>query len=153
MKLHQAVIVREEGELAKRAGMVPFLSDGRALFMVSSDPRDGGLPEIAKGRVEGDEDTKQCAIREGGEELGLRQSNMAASPFLGWSGKMTGSDDPYQFEVYAVLVKDPDAFDESDSEVDKTLWLTPSEFETKGRKSHTQIMNKIFDKIEVYLKK
>ena len=149
MKLHRRII---EGKTGQKAGIVPFLADGRCLFMVSSNSRYGGPdPAIAKGHVDGEEDTKAAAVREGEEELGLRRSNMAAVPFLGWSGKLSGLTATYQMEVYAVLVKDEDDFGTPDRETARTVWLTRSEFTTKGRKSQAQIMEKIFDTIEVYL--
>lgn len=149
MKLHRSITEEYSG---LKAGIVPFLSDGRCLFAVSSNANFGGLhPAIAKGGVDEGEDAKAAAIREGEEELGLRKSNMAASPFLGWSGKLSGMVSTYPMEVYAVLVKDEDAFDVPDYETDHTEWLTRSQFTVKGRKSQAQIMEKIFDKIEAYL--
>jgi len=154
VKLHRYIIeVEGAGYSGQKAGIVPFLPDGRGLFAVSSNAAYGGTdPAIAKGRVDGKEDTKTAAVREGAEELGLRADNMASSPWLGWSGKITGLDATYPMDVYAVLVKDEKAFDEPDKETARTMWLTRAQFETKGRKSHAQIMAKVFDKIEVYLK-
>ena len=150
MKLHRRIIEARYSGL--KAGIVPFLADGRCLFMVSSDAMYGGSdPAIAKGQVDGEEDARAAAIREGEEELGLRKSNMAATPFLGWSGKLSGLNATYPIEVYAVLVKDEDNFSTPDRETARTVWLTRSEFTTKGRKSQAQIMAQIFDKIEAYL--
>lgn len=142
------------GYSGPKAGIVPFLTDGRALFAKSSNASFGSAdPAIAKGRVDGEEGAKHAAIREGEEELGLRRSNMAAEPFLGWSGKLTGLDATYKMDVYAVLVKDEEAFDEPEYETASTHWLTREEFNKQGRKSQREIMEKVFDKIEVYLRK
>jgi 8-oxo-dGTP pyrophosphatase MutT (NUDIX family) len=162
MKLHQLIEAdvetaepkqRTGGYTGPKAGVVPFLDDGRALFAVPSDSHFGGAePAIAKGRVDGEESVKDAAVREGEEELGLRKSNMAAEPFLGWSGTLTGLDATYKMSVYAVLVKDEDAFDKPDYETKSTHWFTRQEFMTKGRKSQHEIMDKIFDKIDAYLR-
>lgn len=131
---------------------MPFLADGRCLYMVPSDPKFGGSsPQFAKGRLDGKTDAKEEAIREGEEELGLRRSNMAAAPWLAWSGKVTGLDEEYTMDVYAVLVEDENAFDKPHYETAETVWLTRSEFTTKGRKTQIAIMDRIFDKIEAYL--
>ena len=151
MKLHKQLL--EAGYSKLKAGIVPFLDDGRCLFVVSSNAAFGGLdPAIAKGRVDGEESAKDAAIREGIEELGLRRSNMAAEPFLGWKGELTGLDATYPMEVYAVLVKSEKAFDTPDEETARTVWMTWADFKAEGRQTHVVIMNKIFDKIGTYLK-
>ena len=150
MRLHQ--LIAEAGYNKLKAGIVPFLDDGRCLFFVSSNAAYGGAdPAIAKGRVDAGENAKQAAVREGTEELGLRKSNMAAQPFLGWSGELTGLDATYPFEVYAVLVKNEKDFDEPGEETARTVWMTRAQFKAEGRKSHHEIMDKIFDKIDTYL--
>lgn len=139
------IIMAEYAKVRRKAGIVPFLSDGRCLFVVS--PGDS-VPEIAKGEVSGTEDTKSVAIREGAQKLGLVASNMAINPWLGWSGVVKGGDSgEYEFDVYGVLVKDAEAFN------NHSVWLTRAEFTTKGHQPQTQIMNKLLDKIEVYLEK
>lgn len=154
MILHQLIIEQDlAGYKGPKAGIVPFLADGRGLFAVPADGVEGEKPAIAKGRLDGEEKPKQAAIREGEEELGLRRSNMAAEPFLGWSGELTGADATYKLDVYAVLVKDAEAFGETDHETTRTLWLTRQDFKAKGRKSQQEIMVKVFDKIEAYLKR
>jgi 8-oxo-dGTP pyrophosphatase MutT (NUDIX family) len=136
-----------------RAGIVPFLKDGRALFMVSSNPNFGGVaPAIAKGRVDKGELVSAAAVREGTEELGLKESNMETSPLPGWSGLVTGLRSSYQMEVYAVLVKDENDFNPTDYETAETVWLTRGQFKKIGRVSHLIIMDKIFDKIEAYIR-
>lgn len=151
MKLHRAFT--ENGYLSQKAGIIPFLADGRALFVVSSNVAYGGTdPAIAKGQIDRKEDSMEAAIREGEEELGLKKNNMAAQPWLCWSGMLSGLTATYPMDVYAVLVKNQNDFGKPDKETARTLWLTRSQFEIKGRKSHVQIMVKVFDKIEVYLK-
>lgn len=137
MNLHRAIA--EAVTAGLKTGIVPFLADGRCLFLSGEDG-----PVIATTAVDGEEDAKAAAIR-AGESFGLQRSNMAAAPFLGWSGKMMGTKS-YPFEVYAVLVKEEDGFDNHGD------WLTPAQFATKGRKAQAEIMEKVFGKIEVYLK-
>jgi 8-oxo-dGTP pyrophosphatase MutT (NUDIX family) len=133
-----------------KAGIVPFLKDGRALFMVSSNAAFGGTdPAIAKGRIDDAEGPMNAAVREGSEELG---ANMASAPFLGWAGKVTGLQASYPIEVYAVLVKDAVDFDKTDTETARTVWMSRADFKNKGRESHRLIVDKIFDQIEVALK-
>jgi 8-oxo-dGTP pyrophosphatase MutT (NUDIX family) len=161
MKLHELFEANKEAPTEKprsysgpKAGIIPFLADGRGLFAVSSDTKySGSLPAIAKGRIDGNESTKNAAIREGEEELGLRRSNMAAEPFLCWSGELTGLDATYRFDVFAVLVKDEENFDEPDYETASTHWLSRSEFASKGRSSQREIVQKVFDKIDAYLQR
>lgn len=150
MKLHQ--LIAEAGYNKLKAGIIPFLDDGRCLFAVSSNAAFGGSdPAIAKGRVDAGESAKEAAVREGEEELGLRKDNMAAQPFLGWKGELTGLDATYPFEVYAVLVKDEDAFDKPHYETERTVWLTRSGFKKEGRASQATIVDHIFEKIDTYL--
>jgi 8-oxo-dGTP pyrophosphatase MutT (NUDIX family) len=135
-----------------KAGIIPFLNDGRALFMVSSNPKFGGPdPAIAKGNVDKGETIEKAAVREGGEELGLKLSNMSAQPFLGWSGAVAGLQSTYPIEVYAVPVKDETDFSSTDYETERTVWMTRAQFKKTGRGTHRVIVDKIFDKIDTYL--
>lgn len=138
MKLFE--IIGKSGEVQhKLAGLVPFIADGRCLFTGDA------VPEIAKAMVEGDEDGKQVAAKTIGSKLFADPgAMMAANPFLGWSGTIDGKQ-AYEFDVYAVLVKGTD--------VKTGNWLSSSEFLTRSTKAQAQIMTKVFDKIEVYLKK
>lgn len=122
----------------KRAGIIPYtVTDGNLemYFMVPSDPRYGGsAPQIAKGGVDEGETEVETAIREGEEELGLRRSNCTDKPVLvGIHGNIT---------VYAVEVRSQDAFDDPHYETGETLWLTPDEFQTYGRKDQRAIVAK-----------
>jgi len=140
--------------VATRAGIIPFLADGRALFFVSSDPSYGGPdPAIAKGRVDQGETVVQAAIREGAEELGLRPSNFAGKPFLGWSGSVGGLEATYEMAVYCVQVKDEKAFSKPGHETERTVWYTREEFAKHGRRSHQAMANAAFDKIDARLRK
>ena len=132
-----------------KAGIIPFKSDGRGMFMVSSDAKYGGIrPAIAKGRVDEGENSETAAVREGEGELGLKKSNFKGTPFLVWSGKLTGLDASYPFDVYAVEVEDPNDFGEFHYETAKTLWMSAAEFTTDGRQSQNAIVQDAFKIIE-----
>lgn len=142
----------ESSTTKTRAGIVPFLADGRALFMVSSNPAFGGSdPAIAKGRVDSGESVKRAAIREGGEELGLRSANMIAEPFIGWTGTISGLKSTYPMEVYLVQVANENNFSDPDLETEYTVWMTRSQFKQYGRKSHHSIADALFEQIEAYV--
>ena len=132
MKL--AEVATAELSTPTMVGIVPFISDGRCLF--TDEP---AIPRIACNG-----DAKEDAAKGGAKHFGLESGNMGANPFLGWQGQMKGQSGSYGIEVYAVLVKDG-------SKLHGT-WLTRSEFDTKGPKSQTAIADKIFDKVEAYLK-
>ena len=72
--------MKEGKKLVYRAGVIPFIFEGDQLlmmFMRPSHPDYGGDQlQIAKGKVEDNEDTKETALREGREELGLFKGNI-----------------------------------------------------------------------------
>lgn len=144
MKLAE-VITDGKSTNRRAVGIVPFISDGRCFFAIQRGPE----PMIAMDTVDADHEPKELAVTYGEHHLGLRKSNMAAQPWLAWSGMIRGSSNSYDVDVYVVLVKDAQAFSHYP---ELGTWLTESEFAAKGRKSQTQIMDKVFDKIEVYLK-
>lgn len=116
-------------KVTKRVGLIPFYFDEdgqlKMFFMIPSDPDYGGdKPQIAKGAIEEGMNEQENAVREGEEELGLRQGNIAMI-FRVYNGK--------PFPVYAAAISDPNDFGQFHYETKATHWLTPEEFEAQGR--------------------
>jgi 8-oxo-dGTP pyrophosphatase MutT (NUDIX family) len=130
-----------------RAGLVPVLitTDGiKMLFMKPSNSLYGGpFFQIAKGRVEDNEDFKAAAIREGGEELGIRSEDIAK---LHYMGKFLG-----RTHIYACELKSNFKLVDFCWETGDVKWMTLEQFETEGRELHKKIVKLIhehFSKIE-----
>ena len=112
-----------------RAGIIPYhIQDGKVhfMFMKPSDPKYGGSKfQIAKGKVEDDEDHRDAATREGGEELGLYKGNIedihAVGQFLG------------RMSIYIAKIKDKTMFGDPHFETSATIWMTMDEFDKDGR--------------------
>lgn len=148
MKLHSLF----EAANAK-IGIVPFLPDGRCLFAIMRNSGIGNSdPIIAIAQAPNNTPNKEDGVVIGINKLGMMRSNLAAEPFLGWKGELAGADTLYPLEVYAVLVKDEDAFSAHDKAFSRTIWLNSAEFKAEGQKAQKNIMNKIFNKIDTYLK-
>ena len=120
-----------------RAGIIPYFINPdktiKFMFMQPSDSKYGGSDwQMAKGRVEGDDDNITTALREGGEELGLKESNIKLIQELGlYLGRTT---------VYICEVKDKDDFGEFTYETGQVTWLTAKEFTEIGRDIHQSIV-------------
>lgn len=120
-----------------RAGIIPFIIDAdekiRFMFMKPSDPHYGGPDwQIAKGRVEGEDDNLSTALREGAEELGLKEDNIVCVYELGnYLGRTN---------IYVCHVKDKSDFTPFHFETGDVIWLTRSEFDTVGRDLHRHIV-------------
>jgi 8-oxo-dGTP pyrophosphatase MutT (NUDIX family) len=123
-------------KIIARAGFIPYYKkDGQVyiLCMKPSDPAYGGDAfQIAKGRVDPGENTKQTAIREAGEELGLIPSNIKAIKHL---GVFLGYTDMFYGEV-----KDKDNFTHTTHETENTKWMTVEEFFKEGRSLHRDVI-------------
>lgn len=132
-------------EKAPRAGLIPFirLGDGsfQYLMMVSSDPKFGGpRPMISKGKIEGDETPLACAIREAGEELGLKPRNMRGEFFNVFAGRVELYSCAYTLHVFGVEIQDRYDFDKWEDETEYTLWMSLEEFKQKGRRDHVRFI-------------
>ena len=119
-----------------RAGMIPYLIvDGEVLmmFMKPSETLYGGDQfQLCKGVVEENEDNRTAALREGAEELGLRQENIETVTELGnFLGRTT---------VYVAKVHDQHNFDEPHYETDQVAWMSCNEFTKSGRELHRDIV-------------
>lgn len=119
-----------------RAGIIPFIiKDGeiKFMFMKPSDPKFGGPDwQIAKGRVEGDDDNMTTALREGEEELGLKESNINYVSELGYYLGRTS--------VFVCNVIDMEDFGPFHYETGDVVWLTRKEFDQLGRSLHRPIV-------------
>jgi len=119
-----------------RAGMIPYLIEDNEVLMMFMKPSDtlygGDQFQLCKGVVEDNEDYRTAALREGAEELGLRQDNILSVTELGnFLGRTT---------VYVAKVKDRTSFDPFHYETAEITWLTCDEFLKKGRELHREII-------------
>lgn len=127
-----------------RAGIIPyFLLPDKTInfmFMQPSDPKYGGSEwQMAKGRVEEDEENLFTAVREGTEELGLKESNIKSIEELGlFLGRTT---------VYICEVFSQDDFDAFTFETGAVKWLTYDEFVEEGRRIHIPIVHEAYNVI------
>lgn len=122
-----------------RAGIIPFYlpDDGsiQMLFMKPSDPKFGGEHfQIAKGRYEESESPMLAALREGHEELGLRDDKIGYVYYLGTFLGHTS--------IFLALVDNMEDFDPFDFETKETKWMTPEQFLIEGRDIHKPVIEK-----------
>lgn len=130
-----------------RAGLIPaFIEDDEIimLFMKPSDSKYGGPDfQIAKGKIETKETNVEAAIREAGEELGLKTNNIVELHNLGsWLGRTT---------FFIGLVKDKTAFGDFHFETGDTKWMTLNEFMESGRPIHKGIVKYAHKTLTTYL--
>ena len=140
--------------IATKAGILPYFvrDDGTLefMYMTSSDANFGGSdPMIAKGHVDAGEDVKTAAVREGSEELGLRESNIVNGTLIeGWTGKLTGLTASYTMTIFTCEVKNQDDFDTPHYETAHIDWFTYDESLSKVRKSQIDIVKHIYQRIK-----
>lgn len=134
-----------------RAGLIPYCNDNgqiKMLFFIPSDPAYGGdQPQIAKGRVDVNEDIQQAALREASEELGLKSSNIINTQLVTkglLSGMVTNN---YEFHLFISEVNDMNDFDAYGYETLETKWLTIEEFKVQGRETQLDLVSKAYSKI------
>jgi len=133
-----------------KSGVIPFYRDNKNIihmyFMVPSDPAYGGIdPQIAKGDVDDGESLREAAMREGKEELGLREKNVL-------SVIDCGSNSNLKIHVFAAEVANAIKFDKPHFETGKTHWLTMDKFKIRGRKIHLAAVTQAYQKIQNYYK-
>lgn len=131
-----------------KAGLVPYYrKNGEVymMFMVSSNADFGGsFPQIAKGNIDPGEEIAVAAVREAQEELGLNKNNMVLNTLaLAWENTITGLIEDYRMSIFCVEVFDPNNFRQPGRETKNTVWMTASEFSTKGRSSHQNIVKAV----------
>ena len=122
-----------------RAGIIPFFRNKNKelimMFMMPSDEKYGGKTfQIAKGRIDDGENPLQAAIREGGEELGLRPENIR------WIKKCGVYLGNHHIFIAEVTTDDPLSYDTPHFETGKTAWLTEDEIVAVGRELHIPII-------------
>lgn len=143
--------ILQEDVSIKKAGIIPFITTENGIemmFMVSSDPAYGGAdPMIAKGHIDQGEDVLQAAVREGEEELGLRQSNMKSAPFVVKDETIRGMTSTYLMRIYAVEVKSKTDFDTPHYETERVEWMTLDEYRQSGRRSQLGFVEALIAKI------
>jgi len=130
-----------------RAGIIPYYKDEKTqqivmMFMRPSDPKFGGdRLQIAKGKIDPGEATLAAALREGNEELGLREKNISHLELL---GQYLGRTSVF---VCKVRTTDPALFDSPMFETGETKWLTLDEFLEQGKDLHFPIVKAAIRKI------
>lgn len=132
----------------KKAGVIPYIQTERGLemlFMVTSDFKYGGPdPMIGKGNIDPGETPEQAGLREGHEELGLKESNYANTPFLVKDSEIQGlCGDPYSMRILAVEVKNKEDFDVPHYETAYTIWLTKDEYLEQGRRNQLEFVTRL----------
>lgn len=120
-----------------RSGIIPYVIEEniiKMMFMIPSDSQYGGpLPQIAKGRIEENEDPLEAGLREASEELGLFTGNVLETHNLGtFLGRTT---------IHVVKIKDKALFGDPHFETQRVLWMTNEEFQKDGRDLHKPIVS------------
>lgn len=128
----------------QRVGIIPYIIEGEVVkmaFMIPSDAAYGGAePQIAKGRIDGLEFPLTAAIREGKEELGLREENMLERPWVLNEQIVHGMNATYPLRVYGVRVRSKEDFDVPGYETSHVVWMSAIEFYAHGRKEHADLV-------------
>jgi 8-oxo-dGTP pyrophosphatase MutT (NUDIX family) len=111
----------------QKAGIIPFHIDNKGVLSVlltkPSDPDYGGSNyQIAKGGIDEGETLEQTALREGIEELGLREYNTIGMLYMGFDNIQD-----YELHVYLTRVKNRQDFNKPHYETDSTKWFTRNE--------------------------
>lgn len=135
-----------------KAGVIPYCIRYGVLqmrFMTPSDPDYGGTkPQIAKGCIDTGETAVVTALREGIEEVGLRQSNIIQLFRVG-TFVATSSDGPdYDLILFAAEVRSMSDFDTPHYETKEVSWLTMQDFLRWGRYEQREIVAAAANKIE-----
>ena len=103
---------------------------------------------ISKGGVDPGESLAEAAMREGHEELGLVLRNCVCEPFEVATMQIAGRMDTYPMTVFAVEVADRNDFEEPHYETAYTTWLTATQFQLLGRRSHIGFVDTLVSKLE-----
>lgn len=162
---HNDLDVEYYAGTVSKAGVIPYyFENGKVLmqFMVSSDFKFGGAkPQVCKGEVEQGEDLKTAGIREAGEELGLRLSNIieVGEPLTltdsksyklpkEYDGNFSGMLMSYDTEttIYPVKVQSRARkdFDKPHFETKFTLWWPIETFRARGRKDQVPFAEYVY---------
>lgn len=125
----------------KRSGLIPvYFEYGRifACCMIPSNDQFGGsMPQMAKGHIEKEYSTKDNAIKEAEEELGLKRENIHRVHYLG---------DFTRIACYTCLVHDPEDFIEPHWESSWAGWVDI----TDGLNDVRDVQHEIFNECVNY---
>lgn len=139
-----------------RAGVIPYFinsdNDIEMLFMKPAHSLFGAELDVltnevvmkyqlAKGRIEQGEDSREAAIREGCEETGLKTSNISQVLHI---GNFLG-----RTELYVAKCLSKNDFDAPDYETESVKWLTLEQFAREGRALHYDLVQKAHQIIEL----
>lgn len=106
------------GEKPMRSGVIPYyVENGKTWVRVMkpSDPKYGGTEwQMAKGGIEDGLSPEANALKEGHEEVGLKQSNIIKLYKLLYKSRLY---------VYAAEISDPNDFDPAHWETGAVAWL------------------------------
>lgn len=102
---------------------------------------------ISKGKIEKDETTLECAIREAEEELGLLRRNLRGEIFEIFNGRVQLYSGAYHLTVYAVEIQDRYDFDKWCDETLYTEWHTLESFKEEGRRDHIKFVEELERKL------
>jgi 8-oxo-dGTP pyrophosphatase MutT (NUDIX family) len=132
-----------ERKLVYRAGTIPYIVENGEVLMMFMMPAPAEYVtsefQIAKGRVEDGEITKDAAVREAKEELGMFVSNIVSLEELGmFMGRTT---------VYIAKMKNRHMFGLPDEETEDVAWLTVEEFDRTGRELHRPVVRTAYNRI------
>jgi len=151
MKLNEVAGERNPFDHKKpRAGVYPVYIDESGqkfvYMMVPSQEKFGGtLPQMGKGGIDDGETPEQAALREGREELGLRESNVENFYQLADKSVKTRKGG-YQLTVFVAEVKDMDAFDPHGYEAKWSGWVELEEAVKVSRPNQQQFIEMISEK-------
>lgn len=147
-------MAKKQKEIAVKAGIIPFYRrpDGTVImqFMVSSDARYGGAaPQLSKGNIDPGEDVVTAALREGYEELGLKESNIIANQMrVVHEGLFELKSTSYDMTIFAAEVVDLSDFVDPHFETAYPVWMTRTQFAKYGRKQHREIVERAFQLVD-----
>lgn len=135
-----------------RAGIVPFFYQYNTLvmyFMVPSNAKFGGPdPQIAKGVLDDiTEEEERAALREGHEELGLKQSNIEEI-FHAHTQKKETKKGWNKFSIFAAKIIDPCDFDVPGFETEECIWINEHEVSDFVRKDQKILVYNTIRKIK-----
>lgn len=121
----------------RRAGFIPYYIEQGEIYFLLMKPSDnkygGDKFQIAKGKIEDNGETSfEAAIREASEELGLKESNVMRSKYLGTFLGYT--------EIFFGKIRDKDDFTGTTYETGETTWMNLDEFIKNGRTIHIPII-------------
>jgi len=140
-----------------KAGVYPIYTNKQGVLlvylMIPSNKKYGGIsPQMGKGGVDPGETVQQAAIREGFEELGLREDNIVSiksiSDHLHISRKTI-----YNLSVFVATVKDPNNFDTPGYESGWAGWMPIDDAIVQTRPEQVQFLQQIKQDYTVTLTK